>query len=115
MSHKAAPDTEPSILVVCRTAPVGEIVYTFEFKIKKFRTIVSTPDEHYAVGIGYDHTLKKEHVRVYHFKKGVFLHKIPIKYPNFKDINRIIGFNAYFVALIDNDKANVINCNDKRF
>ena len=115
VSHKSAPDTEPSILAVCRTVPAGDIVYTFEFKIKKFRELVTTPDEHYVVGIGYDSSTKKEHIRVYHLKKGVFLHRIAIKYPNLKDIQMIVGFHLCFVALIDNDKANVFNCTEKRF
>ena len=35
-SHKNAPDTDPSTLVVCRNVPLGDIVYTFEFNISKF-------------------------------------------------------------------------------
>ena len=35
-SHKNAPDTAPSTLVVCRNVPLGDIVYTFEFSINKF-------------------------------------------------------------------------------
>ena len=34
--HKVAPDTQPSTLVVCRTVPLGEIVFTFEFIVNKF-------------------------------------------------------------------------------
>ena len=76
---------------------------------------VITPDEHFVVGIGYDATVKKEHVRVYHLRKGVFLHKIPLKYQNFKEIKNIVSFHLCYVALIDNDKANVINCTEKKF
>ena len=39
VSHKVAPDTQPSILVVCRTVPLGEIVFSFEFNINKFLPI----------------------------------------------------------------------------
>ena len=45
-----------------------------------------TTDEHYVVCLGYDSNTKKEYVRVHHLKKGVFLHKIALKYPNIKEI-----------------------------
>ena len=45
-----------------------------------------TTDEHYVVCLGYDSHAKKEYVRVHHLKKGTFLHKISLKYPNFKEI-----------------------------
>ena len=51
-----------------------------------------TPDEHYVVGVGYDAATNKEHLRVYHLRKGVFLHKIPLKYPNFKEIKVYIYY-----------------------
>ena len=38
-SHKQAPGTAPSMLVVCRTIPLGDVVYTFEFSVKKFLPI----------------------------------------------------------------------------
>ena len=53
---------------------------------------VVTPDEHYVVGVGYDAATNKEHLRVYHLRKGVFLHKIPLKYPNFKEIKVYIYY-----------------------
>ena len=54
-----------------------------------------TPDEHYVVGVGYDAASNKEHLRVYHLKKGVFLHKIPLKYPNFKEIKVLLTNNLF--------------------
>ena len=50
-----------------------------------------TTDEHYAVCLGYDSHTKKEYVRVHHLKKGTFLHKISLKYPNFKEI-KVMGW-----------------------
>ena len=38
-SHKNVADTEPSILVVCRNIPLGDVVYTFEFNVKNFLPI----------------------------------------------------------------------------
>ena len=78
----------------------------------KFCLVISQ-DEHYVVGVGVE--ADKEHVRVYHLKKGVFLHKIALKYPNFKEIKTIVSFHLCYIALIDNDKANIINCTEKKF
>ena len=72
-----------------------------------------TPDDHYVVGVGIE--AGKEHVRVYHLKKGVFLHKIALKYQNFKEIKSLVSFHPCYIALIDNDKANVINCTEKKY
>ena len=74
-----------------------------------------SPDEHYVVGVGYDASAKREHVRVYHLRKGVFLHKINLKYQNFKEIQTVVGFHLCYLALVDNEKANVINCTEKKF
>ena len=44
VSHKS--DTNAlTILVVCRTIPLGEVVYTFEFQVKKYLPIgmIQTP------------------------------------------------------------------------
>ena len=76
---------------------------------------VISPDEHYVVGLGYDVSVKREHVRVYHLRKGVFLHKISLKYQNFKEIQTLVSFHLCYVALVDNEKANVINCTEKKF
>ena len=74
-----------------------------------------SPDEHYVVGVGYDSSVKREHVRVYHLRKGVFLHKINLKYQNYKEIQTVVSFHLCYVALVDNEKANVINCTEKKF
>ena len=113
--HKAAPDTQPSILVVARTLPFGAVVWTFEFHIKKFRQVVLSTDDHYVVGIGLDTKTGKEHVRVYHLRKGTFLHRVNLKYPHFKEIIRIVPFTGFNVVLVDNEKGNIINCTDKKF
>ena len=63
-----------------------------------------TPDEHFIVGVGVDAASHREQVRVYHLKKGTFLHKISLKYQNFKEIKNIVSFHLCYVALIDNDK-----------
>ena len=74
-----------------------------------------TPDSHYVVGVGYDSAAQREQVRVYHLGKGVFLHKISLRYQNFKEIRHFVSFHLCYVALIDNEKANVINCTEKKF
>jgi hypothetical protein len=41
--------------------------------------------------------------------------RIPLRYPQLRDVSRLVGFNSCSVALIDSDKANVINCREKKF
>ena len=38
-SFKQQPDMEPSVLVVCRSVPLGDVLYTFEFNVKRFLPI----------------------------------------------------------------------------
>jgi hypothetical protein len=54
-------------------------------------------------------------VRVYHLRKGIFLHRIAIKYPHFKDVARLVSFTGFLVVLVDNEKGNIMNCTDKKF
>ena len=51
---QAAPQTQPSLLVVCRTLPQGEVVWTLEFTVRQFLPVVVTPDEHYVVGLAWE-------------------------------------------------------------
>ena len=97
-SNKAAPDTQPSTLVVARTLPFGAVVWTFEFHIKKFRQVVLSADDNYVVGIGLDIKTGKEYVRVYQ-RRGTFLHRVNLKYPHFKEIIRIVPFSGFNVVL----------------
>ena len=89
VSHKASPGTQPSLLVVARTLPFGLVVWTLEFPVKKFRQVVLSTDDHYVVGVGLDTKTGKEHVRVYHLRKGTFLHRVNLKYPHVKEIIQI--------------------------
>ena len=115
VSHKAAPGTQPSLLVVARTLPFGLVVWTLEFPVKKFRQVVLSTDDHYVVGVGLDTKTGKEHVRVYHLRKGTFLHRVNLKYPHVKEIIQIFPFTSFNVVLVDNEKGNIINCTDKKF
>ena len=115
VSHKAAQDTQASILVVARALPYADLAWTLEFNIRKFRPLVITTDDHYLVGIGLDTKTDKEHVRVYHLRKGVFLHRVAIKYPHVKEIIRLVAFTGFLVVLVDNEKGNIINCTEKKF
>ena len=67
------------------------------------------------MGLGLDTKTDKEHVRVYHLRKGTFLHRVNIKYPYFKDVVRLVPFTGFLVVLVDNEKGNIMNCTDKKF
>lgn len=115
VSCKVAQGTQPSTLVVARALPFGAIIWTLEFNVKKFLPLVMTTDDHFLVGIGLDTKTGKEHVRVFHLRKGIFLHRVNIKYPHFKEIVRMVPFTGFLVSLVDNEKGNIMNCTDKKF
>ncbi len=54
---------------------------------------------------------------VYHAEVGDFLHKIPVKYPNFKEVSMIVALpdKPWQVALIDVDKGNIVDVKNKKF
>ena len=59
----------------------------------------------------------KETLFVHHSQTGEFLHKILIKYPDFKDVTMICGLpdKPWQVALIDPDKANIMDVKNKKY
>ena len=48
---------------------------------------------------------------------GTFLHKFPIKYPQFKDVTSLVPLpdKAWHIAVIDQDKGNIIDIRNKKF
>ena len=54
---------------------------------------------------------------VYHAETGEFLHKILVKYPNFKEVTMIVALpdKPWQVALIDQDKGNIMDVKNKKF
>ena len=54
---------------------------------------------------------------MYHAKTGTQLNKIVLKYPNFKEFSIIVAIpnKPSQVAVIDQDKANIIDIKTKKF
>ena len=54
---------------------------------------------------------------VYHAETGEFLHKILVKYSNFKEVTMIVALpdKPWQVALIDQDKGNIMDVKNKKF
>ena len=106
---------EMKALCIARTVPLGEKLFEFDFPYKQFKKIILSSDEENFIAYGFDKT--KETIFVYRAITGEFLHKIQVKYPNFKDVNIVCGLpdKPWQVALIDQDKANIIDVNNKRF
>lgn len=67
--------------------------------------------------IAYGYEKQKEMLFVFHAETGDFLHKIPVKYPNFKEVSQIVALpdKPGHVALIDVDKGNIVDVKNKRF
>jgi len=59
----------------------------------------------------------KETLFVYHVETGEFLHKIQVKYPNFKEVSMIVPLpdKPAQVALIDLDKGNIMDVKNKKW
>jgi hypothetical protein len=95
---------DPRALCIARTFSQGEKLFEFDFSYKQFKKIVLTSDDQYFIAYGYDKL--KDTLFVYHAETGEFLHKIPVKYPNFKEVTMMCGLpdKPWQVALIDQDK-----------
>ena len=76
-------------LCIARTVPQGEKLFEFDFTYKQFKNIILTSDEQYFIAYGYDKL--KDTLFVFHAETGEFLHKILVKYPNFKEVIMICG------------------------
>ena len=64
-------------------------MFEFDFTYKQFKNIILTSDDNYFVAYGYDKL--KDTIFVNHAETGEFLHKILVKYPNFKEVTMICG------------------------
>ena len=118
-------------LCVSRSFIEGVKGFEFEFPYKQYKDIILTSDASYFIAYGFDKL--KDTLFVYHAETGEFLHKIPVKYPNFKvfatrrklsfisfkilfffclkEVTMIVALpdKPWQVALIDQDKGNMID------
>ncbi|XP_023331551.1 uncharacterized protein LOC111703745 [Eurytemora carolleeae] len=106
---------ENQVYISCREVSTLNLIYDIQTYIKKFRQVCVTPDNYYLVLLGYDDTARKEQLSIYHLYKGTYLFRIQLRYPQLRDVYRLVGFNQFHVALIDSEKANLINLREKKF
>ena len=71
--------------------------------------------KHYFVALG--HEKGKDTLFVHHAENGTPLHKFPVKYANFKDVQMIVSVpeKDFEVALIDQDKGNIMDVRLRKF
>ena len=102
-------------LCISRTFPEGKKQYEFDFPFKSFKNVVMTADAQFIIALGSEKA--KDTLFVYHLETGQFLHKFLVKYPNLKDISSMVAIpdKPSIVALIDQDKGNMIDVRNKKF
>ncbi|XP_045112132.1 NACHT and WD repeat domain-containing protein 2-like isoform X2 [Portunus trituberculatus] len=113
---KVALDTgELSCYLATRSIPTGALVYELEYPMRGFRQIAVTADGLFLViptieGI-------KDALLVCHAKTGTLVHKMPLKYPSLKDFHLVVPLpnKPTQVALIDQDKGNIVDIRSKKF
>lgn len=99
--------------------PDGDIVYTEEIQIKSvndYKPFMFTSDDMYLVF--YRDDKKSDMLAVHLAADGSNVHNIKLSYTGFTaNFSAIVPFyeSPHMVAIIDNEKGNIINCRDKKF
>ncbi|XP_069163973.1 NACHT and WD repeat domain-containing protein 2 [Procambarus clarkii] len=101
--------------LVTRAIPSGQVVYELDYPVRAFKQIAVTADGLFLVIPSVDGF--KEALLVYHARTGTLVHKIPLKYPAYKDFHLVVPLpnKPTQVALIDQDKGNIIDIRSKKF
>ena len=112
------PDLSKSVVGVVREFPQGMTKYLFEVPIKFFKPIVITADQQFFISYGNEKS--KDMIFVHLVNTGDFLHKFQIKYPKdvlFKDVLELVPLpdKASQVAVIDQEKGNIIDIRNKKY
>ena len=114
VSKNGAPPDYKAICIT-RTFPEGRKKYEFDFTFKSFKDVVITADAQFFISLGAEKS--KDTLFVHHLETGQFLHKFLVKYPNQKDISMLVAIpdKPSVVALIDQDKGNMVDVRNKKF
>ena len=101
----------PELKAICisRNFPSGDKLFDFEFPYRQFRNVILSSANHYFVALG--HEKGKDMLFIHHANTGSPLHKFPVKYPHFKDVQMIVPVpdKDSEIALIDQDKGNIVH------
>jgi WD40 repeat protein len=108
-------DCSKTVVGIVREFPQGKTEYLFEVPCKPFKPIVITSDRQYFVSYG--HEKSKDMLFVHQVSLGLFVHKFQIKYPKYKDVTELVPIpdKSSQVAVIDQDKGNIIDIRSKKF
>ncbi|KAK4290424.1 hypothetical protein Pmani_036667 [Petrolisthes manimaculis] len=101
--------------LVTRSVPSGAPVYQLDYPIRSFRQVAVTADGLFLVIPSVDGI--KDALIIYHAKTGTLVHKMPLKYPAYKDFHLVVPLpnKPTQVALIDPDKGNLVDIRTKKF
>jgi hypothetical protein len=107
----------PELKAICisRKFPSGDKFFDFEFPYRQFKNVILSSANQYFVALG--HEKGKDMLFIHHANNGSPLHKFPVKYPYFKDVQMIVPVpdKNSEVALIDQDKGNIVDIKNRRF
>ncbi|XP_069948531.1 NACHT and WD repeat domain-containing protein 2 [Cherax quadricarinatus] len=101
--------------LVTRSIPCGQVVYELDYPVRSFRQIAVTADGLFLVIPSVDGL--KDVLLIYHARTGTLVHKMPLKYPAYKDFHLVVPLpnKPTQVALIDQDKGNIVDIRTKKF
>ena len=113
-THASGLEKQLNATCISRKIPDGVHNFTFEFTYKQYKNLVLTSDSKYFVGYGYEK--QKDTLFVFDVGTGNLLHKFLVRYEHFKDVTTIVALpdNPRQVALIDQEKGNVVDLQDKK-
>lgn len=102
---------------VCRAIPSHDVIFEFEYNVKKFKDAVVTCDGLFLVVVSMAAKGGHEVLSVFHAKTGTKMYDMQPKYQNFKDFTHIVAMphDPHQVALIDSDKGNLWDIKKKSF
>ena len=109
----------PNVKALCITRSFPEVGVvegcTFEYTYRNYKDVVISPDEKMFMAYGSEKF--KDTLYAFDAVTGETLHKFLVKYQNFKDVIKIVAVpdKAGQVALIDQDKANLIDVARKAY
>ncbi len=94
---------------------VWKRVYKFECQIRRDFPLIQSNDKTFLAILAYDKSKAKDCVNVYHAKRGVFLHRVLLKYHQFKRPLKFMPFRDNCVVIVDSEKGNIVDLRNKCF
>lgn len=100
---------------VCRSLSNGAKMYKFSCAIRnKFRALI-TGDRQSICILGWERVKEREALFVYHARKGLLLHKIPLKYSNYRRPTGFVALSDSHAVVLDAEKGNIFDVRNRLF